>query len=260
LEIAQLQKGLVLMLDGEELIEEGVGFGAPVVLYDDRPYFSVSAECSVQSEGKRKFLVKSFVLDAVSRKRVGKAFYINDGFYKFFHERFHRTYVRRKRLTPFFNRLMELRRVFRVGTEFVKVKQRGIITVTYNCLPDVIEVEVSLSNLDRAGCREILILNEQGASVFRRYSDSDGLELVDGQVGAMETVEAEQACFSGGNEKVCFSLRQVKETQLFRGREVTRGRFSWAGFGYVLPPNLSVFKYTVGLKKPTQTVTSRSQA
>ena len=248
LEIAQLQKGLVLMLDGKELIEEGVGFGAPVVLYEDRPYFSRTAECFLQTEGDRSVLVKKFLLDAVSRKRIGSAFYVNDGFYKFFHERYHATYVNHKKLTPAFNRLMELRRIFKVNTEFVRVKPRGTVTVRYTCRPNSIQVEVLLSAIDKDRCKEILILNEQGASFFRRYSDTDGVTLVDGQIGAMETVKAKKASLTNTKGTISFSLRNMEGTMFFRGREKTRGRFSWTGLGYMVKPSLTNFKYTIELE------------
>ena len=86
LETAALQKGLVLIVDGKEVIEEGVGFGVPVVLYKDEPYFSSSAECSILNDGNRKILVKSFVMDTVSRKRFGKNVYVNDGVYSLLHK------------------------------------------------------------------------------------------------------------------------------------------------------------------------------
>jgi len=86
LEIAPLQKGLVLIFEGEELIEEGIGFGVPVVKYADKTYFSSSAEASVQENGNLCTLEKRFTLDTVSRKRFWKASYINDGFYSFFHK------------------------------------------------------------------------------------------------------------------------------------------------------------------------------
>jgi hypothetical protein len=249
LEIAQLQKGLVLMLDGKELIEEGVGFGAPVALYEDRPFFSRTAECSLQTEGDCTVLVKKFVLDAVSRKRIGSAFYVNEGFYKFFHARYHATYVNHKRLTPAFNRLMELRGIFRVNTEFVRVKPRGTVTVRYTCRPNSIQVEVSLSAIDKDRCKEILILNEQGASFFRRYSDADGVTLVDGQIGAMETVKAEKASITNINGTISFCLRNMEGTTFFRGREKTRGRFSWIGLGYTVKPSLTNFTYDIEIEK-----------
>ena len=77
LEISQLHKGLVLLLDGKELIDEGIGFGVPVVKYEDKTYFSSSAD-STETLNERNVLVKSFLMDTISRKRVGKAAYINE--------------------------------------------------------------------------------------------------------------------------------------------------------------------------------------
>ena len=248
LEIAQLQKGLVLVIDGTELIEEGVGFGAPVVQYEDCTYFSGSAHVSVETEGEHTVLVKSFVLDAVSRKRVGKAFLINDDFYDFIHRPFDSIYMHNKRLKPVFTKLVELVKVFGVNTEFVKVKPRGLVTVRYTCLPGSVEVAVSLTQLNKFGCKKILILNEQGAAFFRKYADTDGLMLTNGQVGVWEPVKAEEASFSNANGKVAFSLKNMEGAVFFRGREKIRNRGSWGGLGYSLYPRNKVFRYTIKLR------------
>ena len=247
LETAQLQKGLVLLVEGSEVIEEGMGFGAPVVLYQDRAFFSSSADISVRREGNEMILTKSFTIDAISRKRFGKDFYLNDSLYRFFQKRFHNIYTRNKDLAAVLTRFIELMKTFGVSTEFQKVSPKGIITVKYAILPRLIEVEIVLSGLDKRGCSQVLILNEQGASFFRKYSDTDGVTLIDGQIGAWEPTEAKEVSLSNLEETTGFSLRNNGGTRLFRGREKVRGRYSWVGFCYFLQPHTSRFRYSIRL-------------
>jgi hypothetical protein len=59
--VARLQKGLVLEVAGSEVIEEGFGFGLPLVEVEGRAYLSRSA--SVEREGDT--LVKHYQMDTV---------------------------------------------------------------------------------------------------------------------------------------------------------------------------------------------------
>jgi len=251
LETAPLQKGLVLILDAKELIEEGVGFGVPVVKYQDKTYFSGSAQSSQLEENNRSVLLKSFNMDTISRKRLGRTSYVNDDFYSFFHKLFENAYLSHKSLAPVFNTIMQLRKTLKVQTDFPKAAQRGKIKVTYACLPDTVEVGVDFSELDRAGCQEILVLNEQGSTFFTRYSDTQGLSLSHTQIGAWEKVRAEWASLSDANQTLRFTLANTKAAPLFRGWERTKGRFSWAGLIYSLPPTVSTFDYSIRLEKRT---------
>lgn len=247
LEIAPLQKGLVLMLEGRELIEEGVGFGVPVVKYNDKTYFSSSAECSISKNGNSCTLTKSFVLDTISRKRVWKSSYVNDDVYRFFHRSFEALYLRHRRLFPIFDTIMQLRSTFRIRTEFVKTHPQGRITVAYLIKSDSIEVKVDLSDLDCDGCREILILNEQGSTFFMNYSDADGSRLLGEKMGAWSLINAKEASLSHVKGTLTFTLFNKRDSTLFRGWEQTKGRFAWTGLNYSLTPQLSVFDYVIKL-------------
>jgi hypothetical protein len=63
--IAGLQKGLVWVLDGQELIEEGYGFGCPIIEIDGQAYISRHAETErvIQKDSVR--LVKQYTIDTM---------------------------------------------------------------------------------------------------------------------------------------------------------------------------------------------------
>lgn len=248
LETALLQKGLILMHGSEELVEEGMGFGAPVAIYRDEPYFSSTAKCSFLEDGDDKALVKSFVMDTVSRKRIGEAAYFNGGLYTILHRVFHPIYVLNMPIAPVFNKLLESATIFDVNTDFVRVKPRGTINVKYTLDSNAVTVEASFDQLEKTGCKQIVLLNEQGANFFRRYSDSNGQILRDGEVGAWTLVGADQAELSNAEGTLSFSLKNTRKATLFRGREKIRDRYSWVGLSYSLPSTSRFFKYKVLLK------------
>lgn len=248
LEVAPLQKGLVLMLDDKELIEEGMGFGVPVVKYQNKTYFSSSAKCYFETSEKCCTLEKIFVLDTISRKRIGKTHYINDEVYRFFRRLFETAYLGHKSLSPITNRAMELRKIIRINTEFIKAKSQGNIKLRYSFSPNTIQVQVNLSKIELEGCQEIIILNEQGADFFRKYSDADGLTLLNQKIGAWEMVKAKEASLSDVKRTLEFVLENKDEATLFRGREETKRRFSWSGLSYSLKSHVLVFDYCIRLR------------
>jgi hypothetical protein len=65
--IAALQKGLALVADGTPLIEEGFGFGAPIVQVGDATYLSRHAETALTQNGEYTTLVKAYTIDVVDR-------------------------------------------------------------------------------------------------------------------------------------------------------------------------------------------------
>jgi hypothetical protein len=238
----------VLLRNGRELIEEGVGFGVPVVKYADKTFFSSKAKVTVQKHDEGYFLTKTFVLDTVSVKKLGSASYINDRLYSTARKTFQLLYLKHKRLYPLFNKVMEIRDVFGVKTEFRAVKPRGTITVTYQCQPNAIKIHADLSNILLNRCQEVLLLNEQGSSVFQTYTDSTGKTLQGIQIGAWDRVNAQYAalhCPSGG---ISFSVWSGSGASLFRGWEHTRNRFSWAGLSYSIQPYHNAFDYCISLQ------------
>jgi hypothetical protein len=247
LETGALQKGLVLLFDGKELIEEGVGFGVPIVKYSDKTFFSSKADVSIQKTDSPYNVTKTYTLNTVSLKKLGRVTYIDDSLYSQLRKTFERLYLKHKKLSPLFNKTMELRELANIKTEFVTVKPRGTVTVNYNLQPNAINIQADFSRIALSKCEEVLVLNEQGSSTFQKYADTSGLTLFGNKIGGWGIVTADQASLQSANGHLSFSLQNHKGSTLFRGWERTRKRFSWAGLSYSMRPNNGTFNYSIDL-------------
>lgn len=242
LKIADLQKGLVFVYNGAEVIGEGTGFGVPILKYLDQTYFSSSSALYAGRQDNLTIIRKDFFMDMISRDVFGNVKlenrkartvidYLSDMYQKHKHLRF---------LT-----VKDL--LFRLGVHasFVKVPSKGTVTTTYTIHGDRILVGTDFSLADRASLRKIFVLNEQSSLFFRVYSDSDGLRLADGDIGAWDGVKAQWATIADSQRKVSFTLRKEKDSILRRGREYIKGSMDWVGLDYEVDPNSNTFKYEI---------------
>jgi hypothetical protein len=244
LETGFLQKGLVLMKDGKELVEEGLGFGVPVIKYHDKTYFSSKAKISKQKTASGYLIKKTYLMDTISKK-TWRGSYIDDNFYSIWHKRFAKLYLSRKELWPLFNRLMEYRELANIKTEFVKVKPCGIVETEYLIEGSLVKVTVNFIDLTLKGCEELLVMNEQGSTVFDTYIDSNGLVLVGAKIGGWHPVTAKHASIKNSDGLIAFQIDNTHIATLFRGWEKTKNRFSWSGLSYSLSPFCRTFSYTI---------------
>lgn len=245
LEISPLQKGLILISSGRELIEEGVGFGVPVAIFSDKTYFSSSAELSINTENQTTMIVKKFYLDTVSRKVWRNRVFTDNSLYQIISRFFMKIYRKypssRRGIFPF----IKLRNKFGIETLFTKVKHRGSITIMYKIKPGSVEIETDLTRITKDNCLKVFLLNEQGATCFRRFFDSDGVKLIDEKIGAWDQVDADWACLSNVNYTLGFRLQSLSNCRLLKGREIIKNRLSWAGMAYEIDPHIDLIKYEI---------------
>ena len=242
--IAALQKGLILVVNGQEAVREGTGFGSPVLAYSDETYFSGSSSLYVAARSRRRAILKVFNMDRVARNSFRNVTLENHAASSFIERLGHlyRAHPRMRFLT-----LKELTGSVNVGKVFPEAASVGKVSVTYTVEESRVTVKADFSDVCMKGLRKVFVLNEQGSTLFRSYSDSSGTELTDGQIGAWDVVEAEWACLSTLRCDAGFRLRRVEGSILRRGRECLSGSLDWAGLDYEVSLGTDVFEYVIEL-------------
>ena len=89
----------------------------------------------------------------------------------------------------------------------------------------------------------MFVLNEQGSIFYRRYLDSQGIELIDQKIGVWNGTNVEWDTLSALDNELGFRLWGKKNSILRRGREFLQGSLDWVGLDCEIPPGNSVFEY-----------------
>jgi hypothetical protein len=241
LKIAKLQKGLIIVCNGVEKVGEGTGFGFPVLIYPKETFFSSSAEVHLARTSDCVKIRKDFIMDMTARNKIRNVRLENRqarGFIRVLTD----LYQVNKRFR--FLRLKEFIVNMGVNSIFLRTSPIGRIPVTYTIHDSVVKVEVDLRHLKKCP-KKIFILNEQSASFFRKYSDSQGATLLDGQIGAWDTIDAEWASLTDLQGRIGYRLWNFNTSILRRGRETMRNCLDWAGLDYEVNPRCEAFEYRI---------------
>lgn len=243
-----IQKGLILVYNNQEVSGEGIGFGAPVVKYADKTYFASEATLSSQKIDEDLIITKKFYINSIFRFRLfGK--YIKsqllDKFTKSVSKIHRKNEKSRILLDPIF---AIVRKIMGRPSDLVYSSNKGNISVSYHIGKESINIHIDMSELDKVGCEEICIMNEQSADFFRKYNDSDGNLLIDDKIPSWKMVSAEKARFADINDKISFELVRLPETKLYLGREKFEGHLAWTGFAYCISSEIDEFDYNIRLE------------
>ncbi len=247
----RLQKGLLLSDGQEELAEEGVGFGVPILKRGAQTIFPGKAELDWQREGPLWEVRAVFTMDLVERLAKPGGASVQSG----------ALYAAKDSLAALHRRVpplrgpltatsASLRRLFGWVTTYERAQVSARMKVTYTIDGEDGKVDVAVDTTGLpSDVTEVVMMNEQGGRVFDRYTDAGGADLRGAGIGTWDEVTAARARFVSAAHKVAFSLGQVEGARLSRGRELVGARLAWSGFGYSLPPRLVGFAYDVRVER-----------
>ena len=174
---SRLQKGFVLEYDGQELVDEAVGFGVPVLKLGHNTIFAGDLDLSSQHYGRNQIITALYHMnleERINRPKTGSI--ENKQLYTIKNSLawLIRTYpLLRGLLTAVSN---GLRHMFKWQTVYEQVKSYGEVKVTYSVDTAVRKVFMifDMIGLQTNGIAEVAVMNEQGAHYFTHYQDSEG--------------------------------------------------------------------------------------
>jgi len=248
----RLPKGISMVYLGQDLAEEGLGFGVPILMRGVQTVFPGNIELHLLQREPAWSIAAVYKMNLVERiVQRGSASLKNEVLYTikdFLGASIRRFPATRASLTAISS---GLRRLFGLETSFEVAEASGEVEVRYrfNQPGECLQVDVSIASLTRNGITELIVMNEQGAHSFDQYRDSSGISLAGKEIGIWDEVGAQEASFASPTRKVSFALPRVAGGRLFRGRELIGSRLAWAGFGYSLPPAAGGFNYEVRFRQ-----------
>jgi hypothetical protein len=242
---SRIQRSLVLEMGDKDLSEEGVGFGLPVIKRGLQAVFPGSWSLSAKLDNGFWLINADFEMNLIARMaRKGKI--IDNGLFCQAWESFskiHREYPQFRKFIAISSRILKKKLDLREA--FTQEATLGFVRASYLISNSRIDIEISFPKID--GCTELIILNEQGASWFNTYQDSNGLILKGERIGSWDQIEANNASFIDAADGLVFTLKRIEGAKMFRGRELVADSLAWAGLAYILPHWTERFAYSIEL-------------
>jgi hypothetical protein len=241
---SRLQKGWVLHRGNNDLAEEAVGFGFPVLKRGLQAFFPGAVQLDLVRQDPKPVITAAYTLDLVEKiARPGRESVKNKTLYRV---KDSLAYVirgfppGRSLLTALSS---GLRWMFGWETTYEKTGLSAQLKITYTIdeQAGVLTMHADLDEIDAATVSEVIIMNEQGAHAFDQYRDTSGIRLAGRKIGVWDEVHADEASFASSTQRVAFSLPRVPGVRFFRGRERIASRLAWAGFGYSFAPTVRRF-------------------
>jgi hypothetical protein len=243
---ADLQKGLIFVNKGVELVGEGTGFGVPVIKCDDETYFSGTSCVYMSKEEYPTVVRKEFFMDKIVRSRFRGVRLENEKLRAVL-RRNAELYQRHVRLRSLL--LKDLYVKAGIESSFVDTTSIGRTIVTYNINQDCIRMKADFTLLKGKNVQKFFMFNEQGTKFFRKYVDSRGICAFGKQIGAWDIVEAEWASITNLEGNVGFRLKNAKNSVLRRGQEFLKDCLDWVGLDYEISPEDLIYEYDIEILK-----------
>lgn len=243
---ARLQKGLVLVKNDQELVEEAVGFGVPLLKRGNQTIFPGGVELIDQQSGRSVNVIARFTLNLEEKLgQPGQRGIKNNRLYAVKNSLAALIRRRPKSREPLTLASNALRRLFNWETKFEEANFNAEVQMCYTFVPNSgrIIIELDAGDLSRDGVTEIVIMNEQGAHHFDQYRDASGAVLRRSEISCWDEVTTDWASFVSEKDRLAFTLWQLDSAKLFRGRELIGSRLAWSGFGYSIPPAIKTIRY-----------------
>jgi len=233
LQTTRLQKGAILVSNGRELVEEGLGMGAPVCLYPDGARFSLSAATFVNESETSPSVVKIYSMNAIESKRFRNGFMRPRSCAKCFLRILEKAYRGARSLHVGAATMLGAVSMMGLRNEYVESCSKGQIQVTYAARKRDIRINVNFESLVTQGLRTLILENEQGGTLFTEYSDSSGGKLRGRKIEPWRATSAEWATLRSQQCGAGFRLHRPDGWRIVRGREVVKNRISWSGLNLV---------------------------
>lgn len=247
-----LQKGWLMSCRGENLAEEAVGFGVPIIKRGLKSYFpgeialesfqmtdtwmvkaiyTINLEEKIAMPGKSPltvkpvYLVKNLLAAVIRQFEPGRRYLTA--------------------LSSSLRKWLGFKTVYGISEFITKVEMNYRI----DSQKGEIDIQADFTGLTNQGVTEVVVMNEQGATYFDGYMDDSGLTLFGDEIGLWDEVITEQARFISSSHKLAFGLQRQPGTHLFRGREWTASRLAWSGFGHSIAPSMGRYNCTVKVER-----------